>query len=63
MTGDQLSWLERLLCKQEVKGSTPLFSTIKTTTTKEIEESVSWNNEIEGKIIKIRERRLGMKEE
>ena len=28
-TGDQLSWLERLLCKQEVIGSTPIFSTEK----------------------------------
>lgn len=26
--GNQLSWLERLPCTQEVKGSTPLFSTI-----------------------------------
>ena len=26
-SGDLLSWLERLLCTQEVKGSTPLFST------------------------------------
>ena len=26
--GDQLSWLERLLCKQKVIGSTPISSTI-----------------------------------
>ena len=26
--GDQLSWLERLPCTQEVIGSTPIFSTI-----------------------------------
>ncbi len=26
--GDQLSWLEHLLCKQGVNGSNPLFSTI-----------------------------------
>ena len=25
--GDQLSWLERLPCTQEVIGSTPIFST------------------------------------
>ena len=26
-TGDELSWLEHLLCKQGVNGSNPLFST------------------------------------
>ena len=28
LEGNQLSWLERLPCTQEVKGSTPLFSTV-----------------------------------
>ena len=28
LAGNQLSWLERLPCTQEVKGSTPLFSTV-----------------------------------
>ena len=27
LMGDQLSWLERLICIQEVIGSTPIFST------------------------------------
>ena len=27
--GDELSWLEHLLCKQGVNGSNPLFSTLR----------------------------------
>ena len=43
--GDELSWLEHLLCKQGVNGSNPLFSTSPARGRKEIIDMLDKKNE------------------
>ena len=49
--GDQLSWLERLPCKQEVIGSSPIFSTMRLVR-REIFSTISTNWLIDRQVIK-----------